>query len=280
MKRPPGRIRLAIDPMISPHAIIDPKAQIAPDVEIGPFCVIGPEVRIESGCRLINSVTIFGRAAIGRNNILHPNVVLGGPPQDRKYKGAPTGLEIGQNNVLREAVTIHRGTEKGGGITRVGNNNMLMVNAHLGHDVQFGSNCTLANNVMVAGHVVVGDHVNMAGGVGIHHFVRIGEYSFLGGYARIHHDVPPFTKVDGADQIRGLNEKSLLAAGFSKQDTDALEECCRRLFYRDERVSFSAVLAEFDTMNGMNIHVKRMVEFLRERNMGRHGRYLERARAR
>jgi UDP-N-acetylglucosamine acyltransferase len=261
--------------MISPHAIIDPKAQIAPDAEIGPFCVIGPDVTIDSGTRLISSVTVYGPTTIGRHNVIHPNVVLGGPPQDRKYRGGPTRLEIGHHNVIREAVTMHRGTEKGGGVTRVGNNNFLMVNVHIGHDVQFGSNCTLANNVMVAGHVVVGDCVNMAGGVGIHHFVRIGEYAFLGGYARIHHDVPPFIKVDGADQVRGLNVKSLHAAGFSEDDIEALEDACRRIFYRDDGVTFSAALAEFHTMNGLNPHVKRMVEFLRQRDLGRQGRYLE-----
>jgi UDP-N-acetylglucosamine acyltransferase len=263
---------------ISPHAIVDPLAQLAPDVEVGPFCFIGPDVSIGAGTRLISGVTIMGQTRIGRRNTIYPSCVLGGSPQDRKYSGAKTRLEIGDDNLLREAVTIHVGTEKGGGITRVGNGNMLMVNVHLGHDVQMGSNCTVANNAMIAGHVIVGDGVNMAGGVGIHHFVTIGEYAFLGGYARIHHDVPPFLKIDGADEVRGLNKVGLSRAGFTEEDIDALEEACRRLFYKDK--PFAQALAEFDTLNGLNCHVKRMVEFLRQRDLGRYGRYQESRRAR
>src|SRR5688500_4281907 len=195
-------------------AVVDPEAHIADDVEIGPFCVIGPHVTIESGCRLLNNVTIVGHTTIGRDNICFPNVVLGAAPQDKKYRAEPTRLEVGNSNLFREAVTIHVGTEKGGGITRVGDNNMLMVNSHLGHDTALGSNCVLANNVMVAGHVVIGDYVNMMGGVGVHHFVTIGDYAYVGGYARIHHDVPPFVKIDGADEVRGLNTVGLRRAGY------------------------------------------------------------------
>jgi UDP-N-acetylglucosamine acyltransferase len=263
---------------ISPLAVIDPKARVADDAEIGPLCVVGPESVIGSGTRLISSVTLMGRVTLGRNNVLFPNVVIGGPPQDRKYRGAPTEVIVGDDNVFREAVTVHRGTEKGGGVTRVGDNNMFMVNSHLGHDVQMGSNCTLANNVMVAGHVVVGDCVNMAGGVGIHHFVTIGEYAFIGGYSRIHHDAPPFCKIDGADLVRGLNVVGLRRGGFTSDDIEALEEAWKRLFHRD--IPFAIAIAQFDTMNGLNPHVNRMIEFLRRRDLGKHGRYLEAARAR
>lgn len=266
-------------PKISPHAVVDPKASLAQDVEVGPFCVVGPEVTLGAGCRLVNTVTIVGNSLIGRDNVFWPNVVIGGAPQDRKYRGAPTRLEIGDGNLFREAVTVHVGSEKGGGVTRVGSGNMLMINAHLGHDVQLGNNCTLANNVMVAGHVTIGDGVNMAGGVGIHHFVSIGEFAFLGGYARIHHDVPPFCKVDGADEIRGLNSVGLRRAGFTEPDIEALEDVCRALFYQREK-PFAAIMAQFDMMNGLNPRVKRLIEFLRRRDAGRHGRYLEGLRAR
>lgn len=261
-------------PKISPQAVIDPKAQIADDVEIGPFCVIGPDVSIGQGCRLVNSVTVMGHTSIGPENVFYPNVVIGGPPQDKGYKGDPTRVEIGQNNLFRESVTVHRGTVKGGGITRVGNGNYFMVNSHLGHDVQIGSQCILANNVMIAGHVIVGDKVNMSGGVGVHHFVTIGELAFIGGYSRIHHDVPPYFKVDGADQVRGVNVVGMRRSGFIDDDIDALEDVCRRLFYTDER-PFAAVMAEFDTLNGLRPCVKRVIEFLRQRDRGRHGRYLE-----
>ena len=263
---------------ISPQAVVDPKAELAEDVEVGPFCVIGPNVQIGSGCRLVNSVTVMGHTSIGRDNVSYPNAVLGGPPQDRRYKGEPTRLVVGNGNTIREAVTLHIGTEKGGGITRVGDGNLLMVNTHLGHDVQMGSHCTVANNVMIAGHVIIHDYVNMAGGVGVHHLVIIGECAFIGGYARIHHDVPPYVKVDGADLVRGVNTVGLRRAGLSNEDIDALEEACRDLFYGEK--SMAAALAEYDTMNGLNPRVKRLIDFLRQRDQGRHGRYLEARRAR
>ncbi len=262
---------------ISPLAAVDPKAHVAEDVEIGPFCTVGPDVIIEAGTKLLNGASILGHTKVGRNNTLYPGAVLGGAPQDIKYKGAPTRLEIGDGNVFREASTVHRGTEKGGGCSKVGNNNYLMVNAHLGHDCDVGNNCILANNVMVGGHVAIGDGVNMAGGVGVNHFVTIGQYAFIGGYSRIHHDVPPFCKVDGADLVRGVNSIGLRRASFAEEDIESIERACRNLFYHEK--PFAVAIAEFDTMNGLNPHVKYMIEFLRRRNMGRHGRYLESLRA-
>ncbi len=258
---------------ISDRAIVDPTATIADDVEIGPFCVIGPDVNIESGCRLLNNVTIMGHTTIGKDNIMFPHAVLGAAPQDKKYRAEPTRLEIGNGNLFREAVSIHVGTEKGGGVTRVGDNNLLMVNAHLGHDVHLGSNCVLSNNVMIAGHVVCGDYVNMMGGVGVHHFVTVGDYAYIGGYARIHHDVPPFVKIDGADEVRGLNTVGLRRAGYADVDIKELERAYRNLFGRKKPLSVA--MGEYDVMNGINPHVKRMVEFLHRRNSGKHGRYLE-----
>ncbi|MBC7784721.1 MAG: acyl-ACP--UDP-N-acetylglucosamine O-acyltransferase [Burkholderiales bacterium] len=259
---------------ISPLASIDPHAHIGCDVEIGPFCVIGPDVVIHDGCRLYNNVTVLGHTTLGNGNVIYPNAVIGTPPQDLKYRGGPTRVEIGENNQIREAVTIQCGTETGAGITRLGSNNLLMVNCHIGHDAQFGSKCIIGNNAMVAGHVECNDGVAMMGGVGIHHFVTIGEYAYIGGYARIHHDVPPFVKVDGADRVRALNALGLKRHGFSEEDVEALENAARRLFFGREK-PFNVTLAEFDLMNGLNPRVKRMLDFLRRRNEGRHGRYLE-----
>lgn len=263
---------------ISPLACVDSRAQLASDVEVGPFCVIGPDVVLGAGCRLYNNVTIIGHTTLGRGNVIFPNAVIGAPPQDKKYHGEVTFLEIGDNNLIREMVTINCGTAKGGGVTRIGSNNMLMVGVHVAHDVQMGSNCILANNVQMAGHVVIGDYVNMAGNVGIHHFVTVGEYAFLCGASRIHHDVPPYMKVDGADEVRGVNKVGLSRAGFSQEDIAALDEACRRLFYREK--PFSVALDELDGNNGLNRHVKRLVQFLRQRDMGCKGRFLESKRAR
>lgn len=263
---------------ISPHAIVDPKAQIGPDVEIGPFCVIGPDVILGAGNRLMNNVTLLGHTTIGQNNVFFPNSVIGAAPQDKKYRGEPTRLIIGDGNHFREAVTVHIGTGVGGGLTRVGSHNLLMVNAHVGHDAIVGSHCILANNCMLAGHVVISDHVSMMGGVGIHHFVTVGEYAFLGGYARIHHDVPPFVKIDGSDSIRGLNVVGMRRAGFAEQDIEALEAAYRRLFSREKPLA--QAMAEFDGQNGLNPQVKRMLDFMRQRDLGKHGRYRESARSR
>jgi UDP-N-acetylglucosamine acyltransferase len=260
-------------PKISPHAVIDPSAEIAEDVEVGPFCVIGPQVKIESGCRLLNNVTILGRTTIGKDNVFFPNSVIGAAPQDKKFKGETTELTIGNANVFREAVTIHVGTEKGGGITRVGDNGLYMVNAHIGHDATIGNAVVLSNNVMIAGHVVCENNVAIMGGVGIHHFVTIGEGAYVGAYSRIHYDIPPFCKVDGADMVRGLNKVGLRRAGYLESDIEALEDACRRLFSRKKPMALA--MAEFDTMNGLNPYVKQMVEFLQRRSAGKNGRYLE-----
>ncbi len=260
-------------PKISPHSCIDPKASIAPDVEIGPFCRVGPNVVLGPGCKLLSHVVIIGRTRIGPNNMFHPNSVIGDTPQDKKYHDEDTSLEIGHGNIFREGVTVHIGTNSGEGITRIGNNNLLMANSHIGHDAQFADDCVLANNVMIAGHVVCASHVNLMGGAGVHHFVTLGEYSYIGGAARIHHDVPPYCKVDGADKIRGLNRVGLERAGFSLQEIEELEDACRKLFYR--RKPLASAMAEFDVQNGINPRVKNLVQFLRRRGQSLHGRYME-----
>src|SRR5687768_16732197 len=260
---------------ISKHAVVDKNAEIADDVEIGPFCVIGPDVKIGAGCRLLNSVTILGDTTIGRDNVFFPNTVIGGAPQDKKYKGARTKLTVGNGNVFREAVSVHLGTEKGGGLTTVGDNNLLMVNAHIGHDARLGSNCVLANNVMLAGHVLCGDHVAMMGGAGIHHFVTIGEFAYVGAYSRIHHDVPPYCKIDGPDLVRGLNTVGLRRAGYSEDDIKGLDRVYRRLFIGRKK-PFSVAMAELESLNGeLTEYATHLLAFLRRRNLDRNGRYLE-----
>lgn len=265
-------------PKIAPNSMIDPSAELAADVEVGPFCVVGAGVRIGAGTRLISHVVITGNTRVGSGNTFHPFAVIGNYPQDLKYKGEPTGVEIGNNNQVREHVTIHAGTVygskiNGGGITRLGDFNLLMVNAHVGHDCQVGSRCIIANNVMLAGHVVVGNNVVMNGAVGVNAWVTIGDYAYIGGAARIHHDVPPFVKVSDKDHIRALNAVGLKRAGFCEADIDALDEAARRLFVG--RKPLAVAMAEFDTGNGINGHVKSMIEFLRRRDSGKFGRYLE-----
>jgi UDP-N-acetylglucosamine acyltransferase len=260
-------------PKRSPHAVIDPDAEIAEDVEVGPFCVIGPQVKIGSGCRLLNNVTMLGRTTIGKDNVFFPNSVIGAAPQDKKFKGETTELIIGNANVFREAVTAHVGTEVGGGITRIGDNGLYMVNAHIGHDANIGNGVVIANNVMISGHVACENNVAIMGGVGIHHYVTVGENAYIGGYSRIHYDVPPFCKVDGADAVRGLNKLGLRRAGYSEEDIETLDGAYRKLFGSKRPMAES--MAEFDLLNGLNPYVKQMVEFLQRRAIGKNGRYLE-----
>ncbi len=258
---------------IHPLSVVDPKARIADDVEIGPFCVIGPEVTLGAGCRLIAHVTIVGKATIGARNTFFPNCVVGTIPQDLKYKGEPSELIIGDNNSIRESATIHTGTEKGGWVTKIGNKNLLMVNAHVGHDARVGDGCILANNVMLAGHVVLGNNVTLSGGAASHHYVRIGRISFVAGYSRVSKDVPPFVRVQD-DVVRDTNTVGLKRGGIAETDIAAIDEAVRRLFI-SKKSSFNETLAEYDLQNGINAYVKELVEFLRERDKGKHGRFLE-----
>jgi UDP-N-acetylglucosamine acyltransferase len=266
-------------PRISPLAVVDPRASLANDVEVGPFCIVGPDVTLGPGCKLLSHVVITGHTTIGRNNTFFPNCVIGTVPQDLKYRGEPTRLEIGDGNTIREAVTIHVGTVTGaevfgGGVTRIGDNNLLMVNVHVGHDVQLGSRCIIANNVMFAGHIIVGNNVVISGGTGITAFVSIGDFCYMAAFSEVNHDVPPFMKLSGRDEVRGLNVVGLRRGSFSESDIDALDEAARKLFINKEK-PFAATLAEYHSNNGINPHVKHLIEFLRRRDSGLHGRYLE-----
>jgi UDP-N-acetylglucosamine acyltransferase len=260
-------------PTISPHSVVDPAAELAADVVVGPFCDVGPNVKLGAGCKLISHVVIAGHTTAGADNVFYPNSVIGGPPQDRSFKGSATRLEIGDNNLFREAVTVHIGTEKGGGVTRIGNNNFLMVGAHFGHDVQVGDNCLFANNCLLGGHVIVGNNVNMMGTVAVHQFVTVGELCYIGGGAKIHYDAPPYCKIDGSDSIRLVNSKGLRMNGFCEADVEALETAHRQLFHRNKPMAIA--MAQFDLNNGINPHVRKLIEFLDRRAHARHGRHQE-----
>ena len=260
--------------LIHPTAIIERGAELGENVRVGPFCVIGPHARIGDGTILHSRVTVVGHTTIGKDNEIFPNAVLGSAPQDLKYKGGPTRLEIGDENSIREAVTIHLGTETGAGVTRLGNRNLLMVNAHIGHDGDFGNNCLIGNNVMIAGHVHCRDGAALMGGVGVHHFVTIGEFAYIAGYARVPHDIPPYVKVDQAGTIRAVNHIGLKRAGFTDAEMDAINAAARQLFFGRTK-PMSKMLAELDDSPELNPRVKYMIDFLHRRNLGRHGRYLE-----
>ncbi len=215
---------------IHPLAIVSPQAQIAADVEIGPFCIIEDDVRIAAGSKLESHVTVKNAVTIGEKNHLHHGVTIGDVPQHTAAK-APFGrIVIGQRNTFRENVTIHRAMKESE-VTRVGDDNYLMVNVHLAHDVCIGNSNVLVNNVMLAGHVQVGNNVNVGGGAGIHQFCRIGSFAMVGAKALVLQDVPPFVTVDGlTSRIVGLNQIGLKRNGKSVEEIRALKAVYRLLY--------------------------------------------------
>ncbi len=276
----PPLLRAATAPRIHPLALVDPKAVIGDDCEIGPFCVVGPHVVMGPGNRLDPHVVITGHTTIGADNAFFATAVIGSFPQDKKYRGEDTQLTIGDRNAIREAVTMHVGTAGGGGFTRVGSDNLLMVNCHVSHDCQIGSHCILGNNVMLAGHTVIEDRVNMSGAAGTNHFVTVGQFAFVAGQGRVHHDVPPFMKISDDDKIRDVNGEGLKRAGVPAEDIEQIERAARLLFFtRKNKLPFAAQLAEFEADPATNARVMELVAFLRRRDMGKSGRYLESLRA-
>lgn len=202
--------------MIHPRAIVDPKAEIATDVSIGAFSIIGPNVVIDKGTRIATHVVINGPTHIGKDNVVHQFCSLGDAPQDKSYKGEPTRLEIGDRNVIREYVTLNRGTANGQGVTRLGNDNYMMAYSHLAHDCQVGNNTIFANAASLAGHVVVEDWVIMGGFAIVHQFSRIGAHSFCALGSVIFKDVPPYAMVSGNPASpHGINAEGLRRRGFS-----------------------------------------------------------------
>ncbi|WP_337176715.1 acyl-ACP--UDP-N-acetylglucosamine O-acyltransferase [Paludisphaera sp.] len=263
--------------MIADTAHIDPRAEIADDVEIGPYCVIGPEARIGRGCRLIAHVCILGHVSLGDNNVVHPNSVLGGEPQDFTYKGEPTRLEIGDDNTFREGVTIHRGTTKEEGVTRVGSRNYFMANVHVGHDCLLGDNILIANNTMLAGHIHMDSHATVSAGVGLHQFVRVGAYSYIGALTRVYHDVPPFMLVEGnPSKVRCINIVGLKRHGIAPEAITALHEA-HRLIYR-ARMAVKQAQEVLSAHGQIFPEVRRLLDFIDFQQQGRHGRGRDRPR--
>lgn len=202
--------------MIHQTAIIDPGAELATDVQVGPYSIIGPDVKIGPGTVIGPHVVIKGPTTIGRDNRIFQFASVGEDCQDKKYQGEPTALEIGDGNIIREHVTIHRGTTQDQGLTRIGNNNLLMVAVHIAHDCMIGNNNILANTCGIAGHAHIGDGVILGGMTGVHQFCRIGSYAMTAGCSLVLKDIPAFVMVGGNPAAaRSMNFEGMRRRGWS-----------------------------------------------------------------
>ena len=246
--------------MIHHTSIIDSNAKISNDVEIGPYCVIGPNVEIGSNTKLYSHISIKGNTKIGKNNEIFPFVSIGTPPQDLKYKGEKNSIIIGDNNKLREYVNINPGTFQGGTVTKIGNNNLLMVYCHVAHDCNLGDNIVLANNVQVGGHVTIEDNAIVGGSCAIHQFSRIGKLAMVGGMTGVLSDVIPFgLSLGNRNNLVGLNLIGLRRAKFSNDDIKILQK-----FY-DEIFSNQNFRSNIDNLNADlkdNKYVKIIIDFI------------------
>ena len=216
---------------IHPTAIVDQSARIAESAEIGPYCIVGANVQIRGGTRLMAHVYLDGTAIIGENNLIYPYTSIGVASQDLKYKGEPAETRIGNRNTIREFVTIHRGTQGGGLVTEMGDDNLIMAYAHLGHDARIGSHTVIANSVTFAGHVVVGDWAVIGAFSGVHQFCRVGRHAMIGGYSVVTQDVLPFSMTVSPREAKtfGENKTGLERRGFSAEAIADLHKAFRLL---------------------------------------------------
>lgn len=216
---------------IHPTAIVHPQAQLDSTADIGPYCIIGAEVEIGPRSRLMANIYLEGPTTVGEDNVFYPYSVVGVASQDKKYQGERAATTIGNRNSIREFVTIHRGTAGGGGLTAIGNDNLLMAYTHVAHDVHIGSHTVLANATTCGGHVTIGDHAVIGASTGIHQFCRIGRHAIIGGYSVITQDVMPFSNTTTPRESKsfGANKIGLERRGFSAEVIDALNKALRLL---------------------------------------------------
>lgn len=216
---------------IHPTAIIDPRARIAADVEIGPYTMVGPDVEIGAGCWIGPHAVVTGHTRIGQRNRIFQFTSIGEVPQDKKYQGEPTRLEIGDGNTIREFCTFNCGTAQDAGVTRVGVDNWFMAYVHLAHDCQIGSHTVFANNAQLAGHVHIGDYVILGGFTGVHQFCRVGAHSITGAGTIVKQDVPPFVMASGNPaKPYGLNVEGLKRRGFTADTLTRLNRAYKTLY--------------------------------------------------
>ena len=251
---------------IHPSAVIAPGATIPESCTIGPYSTVGPEVELGENCTLVSHVVLDGRTRIGARNIIYPFSSIGVPPQDLKYKGEPTETVIGDENTIRESVTISRGTLGGGGVTRIGSGNLLMTCVHIGHDSQVGSHCILANAATLAGHVTIEDHVTLGAFCPVHQHCVVGAYSFVGGGTIVTQDVLPFSLTSERRQNKafGVNKIGLERRGFSAERLAGLQKAFRLLL--SAKMNTSQALEKMRELDGEDVAL--LVKFIERSERG------------
>jgi UDP-N-acetylglucosamine acyltransferase len=229
---------------IHPTAIVHKKAQIAADVKIGPYALIGPHVKIDSGSEIGAHCVLDGHTQIGKNCKFFTGAIIGSIPQDLKFKGEKTGLRIGNNNIIREYVTVNTGTSANGN-TSIGNNNLFMAYSHVAHDCKVGDNCIVANSGTLAGFVTLEDKVVIGGLVAVHQFVRVGTLSIVGGCSKVVQDIPPYSTCDGhPTKVYGLNLVGLRRSGISKEVINNLKHAFKLMFFSE--LSFKHAIEQIE----------------------------------
>ena len=251
---------------VHPSAVIAEGAVIPDSCEIGPYSTIGPDVVLGEDCRLISHVVLDGRTSVGARNVIYPFTSIGVAPQDLKYGGEPTQTEIGDDNTIRECVTISRGTAKGGGITRVGSKNLLMAYVHIGHDSQVGSGCILANAATLAGHVTIEDFATVGAFSPVHQFCTVGKYAFIGGGTIVTQDVLPFslTSARRENKAFGVNKIGLERRGFTAERLQTLQKAFRYLLAA--KMNTSQALEQIRAMEGED--AKLLADFIAKSQRG------------
>jgi len=254
---------------VHPTAIIEKGAKLGNDVYIGPYCIVGPDVEIGDLTRLESHVCVSGHTFMGKNNKVYPFASIGQPPQDLKYKGEPTRVVVGDNNTIREYVTINCGTINGNKVTTVGNNNMLMAYAHVAHDCTVHNNVVMANNVALAGHVTLEDYVVLGGFVGITQFNTIGKHAFIGAYSMIRSDFPPFFTGKGMDNfsVQSVNSVGLSRRGYSEDAIRRIKNAYKLLYVKKGTI-LADVVKELKSEEPQSDEISYLVRFIENSKNG------------
>ena len=246
--------------MIHKTAIIDPKAKIGKNVEVGPYTVIGPDTEILDGTKIQSHVNITGNTIIGKNNRIFPFASIGNVPQDLKYNGENTKLIIGNGNTIREYTTINTGTLGGGGVTKIGDNSLLMIGVHIAHDCIIGNNVVIANSAAIAGHADIGDQVIIGGNCGVQQFTRIGKMAMIGGMTGVSRDVIPYgVSLGNRNYLDGINIVGLRRKKISNKDIICLSDAYKEIFKTE---SLSENLNKLNGNFKDNVFVKEIIEFI------------------